>query len=66
MDNIKKLFRSSFLVLSLLAVGTPVAFATVNTPVITGQNEGFDDWGLLGLLGLIGLAGLRGRGNDRR
>jgi hypothetical protein len=66
MNNGKKLFRNSLLVLTLLTVGMPVAFAATDTPAAAEQNQGFDDWGLLGLLGLIGLAGLRRKDDDRR
>ena len=66
MNNGKKLFRNSLLVLTLLTVGMPVAFAAADVPAVTEENEGFDDWGLLGLLGLIGLAGLRRKDNDNR
>jgi hypothetical protein len=65
MNNIKKLFRSSLLALTLLTVGMPVAFAaadttTTETAAAPQQNEGFN-WSWLGLLGLAGLAGLRSR-----
>lgn len=78
MTNIKLLFRNSFLALTLLTVGVPVAFAATDTTTTVTptapravarqaaaqQDEGFD-WGWLGLLGLIGLVGLRGGSKDR-
>lgn len=65
MSKTKKLFRSSFLVLALLTVGTPAAFAATDVNTIGAQqDEGFD-WALLGLVGLIGLAGLRGGSKGR-
>jgi MYXO-CTERM domain-containing protein len=38
---------------------------SIDNPVDSNDNSGFDDWGLFGLLGLLGLAGLAKRNRHR-
>ncbi|CAN5837888.1 hypothetical protein BH24DEI2_BH24DEI2_18290 [soil metagenome] len=69
MKNLKKVVRGGILVLSLMAVAVPAAYAQtdttapviVDTPAVVDTTDDGFDWGWLGLLGLLGLAGLGGR-----
>jgi len=56
-----KIIRSSAILGMLLFAGAalPVSAQTTDQPTTRdiGDDDGFDDWGLLGLLGLAGLLG---------
>ncbi|MDQ3222124.1 MAG: hypothetical protein M3Q75_01410 [Gemmatimonadota bacterium] len=68
MSGISKVGRIVFL-LTLTATATPILAQTAGERVdIEGDDDGFDNWGLLGLLGLAGLLGRnrRDKVNDTR